>query len=67
MGAGAQNSDQYRPFQQSLFPWLAEELGPLSERHKRLVQVLEFVRVEELLPGTSGSAPESGPPWRGPF
>ena len=46
---------QYWPgFQHGLFPWPAEELGPLSERHKRLVQVLEFVRVEELLPGTRG-------------
>ncbi|MDE0620074.1 MAG: hypothetical protein OXH83_00245 [Bryobacterales bacterium] len=42
-------------FQQALFPWLVEELGPLSERHKRLVPVLEFVRVGELLPGTRGS------------
>ena len=48
-------SQYWLSFQHGLFPWLAEELGPLSERHKRLVQVLEFVRVEELLPGTRGS------------
>ena len=48
-------SQHWLSFQRGLFPWLAEELGPLSERHKRLVQVLEFVRVEELLPGTRGS------------
>ena len=47
-------SQYWLSFQRGLFPWLAEELGPLSERHKRLVQVLEFVRVEELLPGTRG-------------
>lgn len=38
-------------FQHGLFPWLAEKLGPLSERYKRLVQVLEIVCVEERLPG----------------
>ena len=48
-------SQYWLSFQHGLFPWLAEELGPLSERHKRLVQVLEFVRVEEQLPGTRGS------------
>ena len=48
-------SQYWESFQRGLFPWLAEELGPLSERHKHLVQVLEFVRVEELLPGTRGS------------
>ena len=48
-------SQYWLTFQRGLFPWLAEELGPLGERHKRLVQVLEFVRVEELLPGTRGS------------
>jgi len=47
-------SQYWLSFQRGLFPWLAEELGPLSERHKRLVQVLEFVRVEELLPGRRG-------------
>ncbi len=47
-------SQYWLSFQRGLFPWRAEELGPLSERHKRLVQVLEFVRVEELLPGTRG-------------
>ena len=49
-------SQHWLSFQHELFPWLAEELGPLSERHKRLVQVPEFVCVEELLPGTRGSA-----------
>ena len=48
-------SQDWLSFRHGLFPWLAEERGPLSERHKRLVQVLEWVRVEELLPGTRGS------------
>lgn len=47
-------SQYWGTFQRGLFPWLAEELGPLSERHQHLVQVLELVRVEELLPGTRG-------------
>lgn len=54
MSLRATVSQYWQTFQHGLFPWLAEELGPLSERHKRLVQVLEFVRVEELLPGTRG-------------
>ncbi len=44
-------SQYWLTFQRELFPWLAEELGPLSARHKRLVQVLEIVRVEDWLPG----------------
>ena len=44
-------SQYWQTFQHGLFPWLAEELGPLSERNKRLVQVLELVRVEDWLPG----------------
>ncbi len=44
-------SQYWQTFQHGLFPWLAEELGPLSERNKRFVQVLELVRVEDWLPG----------------
>ena len=44
-------------FQRELFPWLEEALGPLGERHERLVRVLELVRVEEWLPYSRG--------WRG--
>ena len=50
-------SQHWFTFQHELFPWLAEELGPLGERHKRFVQVLEFVRVEEVLPGGGGGRP----------
>jgi len=38
---------QYWQFQQDLFPWLAENLGPLSEKQQLLVTVLEMARVEE--------------------
>ena len=47
-------------FQTFLFPSLEEELGPLAERHRALVRVLELVRVERWLPGLQGGpfAPE---------
>ncbi len=54
MSLRATISQYWETFQQGLFPWLAEELGPLSERHKCLVQVLEMVRVEEWLPDPRG-------------
>ena len=44
-------------FQRELFPLVEETVGPLGERYQRLVQVLELVRVEELLPSSRG--------WRG--
>jgi hypothetical protein len=40
--------------QGSLFPWLAEELDPLTEKQQQLVEVLELVRVEEFLPDFIG-------------
>ncbi len=40
--------------QADLFPWLEEEIGPLGERHRHLVAVLEFARVEGLLPRFDG-------------
>jgi hypothetical protein len=39
-------SGYWRSIQGQLFPCLEEELGPLGERHKQLVTVLELVRVE---------------------
>jgi transposase len=35
--------------QGSLFPWLKEELGELTEKQRQLISVLELVRVEEFL------------------
>ncbi len=40
--------------QADLFPWLDEELGPLGERHRHLVAVLELARVEGFLPRFGG-------------
>lgn len=41
-----------------LFPRLEEELGPLSQSHHKVVQVLELVRIEEFVPSSKGM------PWR---
>ncbi len=40
--------------QGDLFPWLEGELGPLGERYRRFVTVLEFARVESFLPHFHG-------------
>ena len=47
-------STYWQTFQQNLFLWLGEKLGPLSERRKRLVQVREVVRVEDWMRGSTG-------------
>ena len=43
-------SNYWFAFQQELFPWLEDELGPVGERYELFIKVLEFVRVEKLLP-----------------
>jgi hypothetical protein len=40
--------------QKSLFPWLEEELGELSEKERKLVAVLELIQIERFT-GCSGS------------
>ena len=44
----------WRSIQGDLFPWLEEELGPLGERYRRFVTVLELARVESFLPHFHG-------------
>lgn len=39
-----------RAFQTALFPWLENELGPLTEKQQQLVQVLEVLRIEDFIP-----------------
>ncbi len=39
-------SNIWNRFQGELFPALAEEVGPLLEKHQRLVQVLDLVEIE---------------------
>jgi len=40
--------------QSSLFPWLAEELGPLTAKQQELVTTLELVRIEEFVYSNRG-------------
>jgi hypothetical protein len=40
----------WQSIQTTLFPWLEEELGPLTENQQQLVQTLEIIRVEQHLP-----------------
>jgi len=47
-------SQYWLNIQGSLFPWLKEELGELTQKQQRLVMVLETVRVEEFLGTTYG-------------
>ena len=35
--------------QGSLFPWLKEELGELTEKQQQLISILEMIRLEEFL------------------
>ena len=49
-------SDVWCRFQEELFPALTEILGPLSDRHRKLVTVLEFATPEALLPAESRRA-----------
>ncbi len=41
-------------FQQGLFPWLEQELGPLGERCRSFVQAVELAQVEDCLPVGQG-------------
>jgi len=38
----------------SLFPWLEEELDPLTDKQQQLIAILELVRIEEFLPCYDG-------------
>jgi Transposase DDE domain/Transposase domain (DUF772) len=53
-------SHYWDKIQGSLFPWLVEELDPLTEKQQQLVEILELVRVEEFLPDLIGC--EGRPP-----
>lgn len=54
-------SHHWLGIQEKLFPWLREELGPLSEKQQQLITVLEIARVEQFIPyfyGCVGCPPE---------
>ena len=40
--------------QGSLFPWLTEELGPLTKKQQELVTTLEILRIEEFIYSSCG-------------
>ena len=46
MPLGKTLSDHWRTIQGQLFPFLEEDLGPLGDRYRKFVTVLELVRVE---------------------
>ena len=47
-------SQYWLNIQGSLFPWLEEELGELTEKQQKLVTTLELLRLEEHLPSRWG-------------
>jgi hypothetical protein len=47
-------SHYWTKIQGTLFPWLEEELDPLTEKQQQLVTILELVRIEEFLPCYEG-------------
>ena len=47
-------SQAWLNIQSSLFPWLTEELGPLTAKQQELVTTLELVRIEEFIYSTRG-------------
>jgi hypothetical protein len=47
-------SQAWLNIQSSLFPWLTEELGPLTVKQQALVTTLEQVRIEEFIYSTRG-------------
>ena len=54
-------SQTWLSIQISLFPWLSEELGPLTKKQQELVAILELIRIEEFVyssPGFPGRPPK---------
>jgi transposase len=47
-------SQYWSAIQGTLFPFLEEELGPLSTKQQQLITVLEFCRVDEFIPSYKG-------------
>ena len=47
-------SQYWNKIQGTLFPFLEEELDPLTEMQQRLITILEITRIEQFLPDTFG-------------
>ena len=55
-------SQYWSSIQESLFPWLKEELDPLTLKQQQLIEILELIRIEEFLPdhfGCEGRPPKT--------
>jgi len=53
-------SQYWDTIQGTLFPWLEEEIDPLTEKQQQLITILELVRIEQFLPDCRGC--EGRPP-----
>lgn len=49
-------SQYWDKIQGTLFPWVEEQLDPLTEKQQQLITILELVRIEEFLPDYRGCA-----------
>ena len=47
-------SQYWASIQGTLFPWLEEELDPLTKKQQQLIEILELVRIEEFIPNYFG-------------
>ena len=47
-------SQSWLNIQDSLFPWIVEELGPLTKKQQELVTTLELLRIEEFIYSSRG-------------
>lgn len=48
-------SNFWNRIQGTLFPFLEEELDPLTEKQQQFVAILELIRIEEFIPSTYGN------------
>jgi len=55
MGQLVQTISQYwGKIQETLFPWLEEELDPLTKIQQQLISILEHLRIEQFVPNYGG-------------
>jgi len=47
---GQSLAQYWSKIQGSLFPFLEEELGPLSAKQQQLISILEIIRIEQFIP-----------------
>src|SRR5271166_4923260 len=45
-------SSFWNNIQVKLFPWIEEELPPLTEKQQQLITILEVVRIEDFIPSS---------------